>query len=746
MKKVLCLLIATVMCLSLLAPVSGAVFDDIADPELQASVSLLQNLGLISGYPDGSFRPGGSLTRAEFCTMAVMLSGVQDISAYEGFTIFPDVRANHWARGYINAAVRALRVVTGFPDGTFKPDMPISYAQAVTALMRLLGYTDGDVGLTWPHGYMTRASQIGLTKGIDLGFNEDISRGHAAQLLYNALFTPGKNGLKFSDMLGFMEQKVIILSQDGTGPDGKSRGLITIGGSGFYQYRTAFTIIDGSQGTLLVDGEGYALSWTPENQTVREIRAREVGPMSVTSSDGGRINNIPSDALVYINGVATNWINCWIDIPSGTALKFFFSAAGAIDYVFIDLSGDNYSGVLKILTSEPMGGRNPLPSLGIYVDARVFKNGVRVPYTNLRIYDVLLYNEDTRTVYASDFRITGIYENALPSREAPDEVITLGGRVFKLLPEVRVKLAERKIGEKLTFMFTSDGRVADVRSTGEDAYQPGIVKGDRSVELYNGITISGNETLPASFRPGTPVLACMPGAGKISVKAVSSQVGAELDLAGMMFGEAAITPYTIFYDLSGVGGNAVQVDLTSLPNTVPASGVISVGYEPGGRANLIILNNVTGDALFYGFTTIERGRFEINEVIDEFGDVHYIESPLPNLAHIETYYGKFTFEDTRSLARDSGEDAFGLAVGTNGNVIGNRACTRINNIRRSDFTGNAVMVSGALRPIPEGLLVYFVSTGAYIPVNEARFYSNNFSVYLDKPAAEGGKVRFIIAY
>ena len=89
MKKRFCvLLLVTVMCLGLLTPAATA-FPDINDQATRTAVTLLQNLGIVSGFPDGTFRPGASLTRAEFCTMIVMLSGIRDVLALKDLPFFP---------------------------------------------------------------------------------------------------------------------------------------------------------------------------------------------------------------------------------------------------------------------------------------------------------------------------------------------------------------------------------------------------------------------------------------------------------------------------------------------------------------------------------------------------------------------------------------------------------------------------------------------------------------------------------
>ncbi|MCL2153527.1 MAG: S-layer homology domain-containing protein [Oscillospiraceae bacterium] len=741
MKRAYVIIIAFIISLSLypglLAGSCSAEFDDISDQTVRTAATLLQNLGIVSGYGDGKFHPADNLTRAQFCKMAVMLSGTHDVGAYEKFTIFPDVRADHWGAGYINAAVRSLKMVTGYPDGTFKPDISVSFAQAVTTLMRLLGYTDSEVGLNWPHGYLDRASQIGLTKDLNLGANEAIDRGQAARLFYNVLFAKNASGTKYCDELGFTEVDAIIYRQDGTSPDGRLKGLLTIGGDGFYPCRYTLDIEEGSQGVLLVDGDGYALSWSPNAQTKKEITVKSTGPMSATGFDGDRIDNIPSDATVYINGEANTWAKCWIDIPSGLALRFFFGSSGVIDYIFLFQPTDD--GIVKILGVEPAAGQNPLPSLGIQANAQVLKNGVAASWADLRMNDVLVYSEEANIVNATDFRLTGIYENALPNREAPDEVITFGGQNFTLLPSVRLKLAGKKIGESLTFLFTQDGRVADIRSESSPSYQPGITVGDTSVMLYNGMVISGENRSIGFYGEGAPVLASMSDQGRLNLLTITAKGGLELDIKSMKAGATDIAPYAVFFDLSGAGGQAAIVDRAALPDTINAADVISVQIGPAGKADIIILRNVTGDARIYGFTSVERSNIDV----DEDGNV---SGSRVNSLVIENQNGKQTINDPRSVGRDSGSSVYGVAIGTNGNVLDSKSCIRVNNVRRSDFSGNeAVMVSGLLRPIPEGLLVYAQATKSYISIAEARLNFNNFTVFLDKPAADGGKPRFIMA-
>ena len=96
------------------------------------AVSTLSNAGIIAGYEDGSFKPNGYITRAEFATIAARFFDV----TYSGKDLFPDI-SGHWAKDYINQAANK-GFVNGYEDGTFKPDRNITRAEAVTLVNRTL--------------------------------------------------------------------------------------------------------------------------------------------------------------------------------------------------------------------------------------------------------------------------------------------------------------------------------------------------------------------------------------------------------------------------------------------------------------------------------------------------------------------------------------------------------------------------------------------------------------------------------
>ena len=188
--------------LALLAGTAGAAFKDITDENLAQAAASLDALAIMEGDGARNFQPNRSLTRAEFTKLAAASLGVGDATAYQSYTLFPDVLYTHWASGYIAAMVKSpdlakKQIIRGNADGTFTPEKPVTYGEACTMLLRMLDYTTADVGPIWPNDYVVKAQSLGLTKGAaSHGVNDPITRADAAIMLRNTLRTPTKGGEK----------------------------------------------------------------------------------------------------------------------------------------------------------------------------------------------------------------------------------------------------------------------------------------------------------------------------------------------------------------------------------------------------------------------------------------------------------------------------------------------------------------------------------------------------------------------
>lgn len=109
------------------------IFTDVQKGEwYNVSVSTMAKMGIVEGDPEGTFRPNESITRAEFAAIASRF----EVLSYDGSDLFSDI-SGHWAAEYINSAV-VRGWITGYADGTFRPDQNISRAEAMTLVNRVL--------------------------------------------------------------------------------------------------------------------------------------------------------------------------------------------------------------------------------------------------------------------------------------------------------------------------------------------------------------------------------------------------------------------------------------------------------------------------------------------------------------------------------------------------------------------------------------------------------------------------------
>ena len=189
LKKLTSMLVALMMVVSMFSGVAFAqdiTFSDVAaeHPFYQAIYNLV-NRGVLNGYEDGTFKPDNTITRAEFAKV-IMVSEIGDANIPANTTSKFSDTGSHWANKYIAAAVNA-GIINGYPDGTFKPDNTVTYAEAIKMAVCALGYGPViDTTLNpWYTGYIKQASSIGLTKGAVAVADTGASRGIVAQIINN---------------------------------------------------------------------------------------------------------------------------------------------------------------------------------------------------------------------------------------------------------------------------------------------------------------------------------------------------------------------------------------------------------------------------------------------------------------------------------------------------------------------------------------------------------------------------------
>ena len=187
-KKIVAGLLTATIVAAQAAVFASVLPEDVMGTRYEEPIQILNALGIMTGDEDGKFRPDDTIKRSEVAKMAIHAMGLDEAAkAASGVEVFPDVPAWHWANGYVNLAT-SQGIIIGDDEGNFRPDDEITYAEAMTIMVRANGYEPAaEQKGGFPQGYVVIGSQNGLNKNVTGSVSEPISRGNVAYMTTNAL-------------------------------------------------------------------------------------------------------------------------------------------------------------------------------------------------------------------------------------------------------------------------------------------------------------------------------------------------------------------------------------------------------------------------------------------------------------------------------------------------------------------------------------------------------------------------------
>ena len=294
MKKILSivLVIAMVMC-GLVTGFAASSFTDITDESTANAVEVLRLMGVVEGVGDGTYNPSGTLTRSEFAKLAVVSTHSDaDLSKYKNMTIFPDVKASEWFASYINMASKELKIILGCTDGLFHSERTISAGEAVTILLRLIGFTDEEVGGVWPYGHFQLAKDLGMLAGTSISSAAGtMTRADAAKLFVN---TVSADAHQKNNVFHLSNETVLISVNQG------AKTLKTKDGSYAMLKAISGNTLVGKAGYVVMDSKGNALSFIPKSVLSYDYPQAVV----LKSSDTATLNALAGNKTytIYKNG------------------------------------------------------------------------------------------------------------------------------------------------------------------------------------------------------------------------------------------------------------------------------------------------------------------------------------------------------------------------------------------------------------------------------------------------------------
>lgn len=783
--------ISLCLTLALTAATAGAAFSDISSGSLQQTASVLGSLGIMQGTGNNRFEPNRPLTRAEFCKLAVTAMGIDDASPYANYTIFPDVRASHWAARYVNAALRHPDfkdnyIIRGYADGTFGPDRQLTYGEVCTMLLCMLGYKESDIGPFWPADYIAQANALGLTRGISIkDAKTPVTRADAATMLLNTLGTAtrsdGQGGSPLISRVSSSTVENCILLETSETDSSLATDEALFYENGTLSARKTAGRLDrsliGVYGTLVIGkkGENVAVGVVPNTASRQETYevVNAAADRIVTKTGTFRPNR---DTPTYISRDSSaedsklkSLTEVWSSILPGDTLHAYYNEYGSLALLAV-LPGTSISHantfVYGIATSAN------IPS-----EYKIVKNGAVIDPSGLKKYDVVTLDAANRQALVSDTRVSGRYSEGGPTVSYPQEVKVYGNS-FRISDSAAAFFKDMKLKDYITLLFDADGNVAAAypRST-VSADMQGIVtaidEGKATVTLTNGITLR-NMDIDKLDKP-TALMGRLVSVSTNGDKAVltrrtlSGKTSGEWSLSDGKLGSKPVSSRVNVYEevLSGAPLSRIALSDISLAK-VPSSDIRYTVTDSAGTITTVILGDVTGDSWLYGMGSSKRNEriftppFSVGgRSWGELSDAEQkeYEKNHPSYDYFVTinYWNTDKHEKEEATFRvlnlPSGLTGGPIAVpkgySTDESIVNTsldiKKLKLIDTVDRTAFDGaSGVRTKDGYYALADQLGIYDTENREFIAtLQSAKSNYTKFALYANDTAEDGGKIRII---
>ncbi len=626
MKKILSAVI-TAVCISIAVPAFAANSKWQTDSEM---ASLLSGLNIMVGDDSGNFNFDNYVTRAEMAKIAVASSSYKNTVALGlQFSPFSDVKGSFWGAPYIRAAVSA-GIVEGFIDGTFRPNDTVSYEQAVTMMLRVLGYTESDFGASYPYGQLGTADGLKMTNGINGVIGTPMTRRDVAKLVCNTLDTKSKT--TGQDLIAvhdcrFVEDVTIIASS----VDDSSLGSDEISTSAG-KYRIDDTFDDGyvgAKGDMVIKDEKYFVAFSSEygQKADKYIVYSTLNDAILCYPDGNNTTikqfRLSDSTPCYKDSVAYTYGTLRSQMEMGDVLRIRYRTDGEVDSV--SYSEGKLTGPVKVMSQSW--------SENFVTDSntKVVRDGKQADKSAIQINDIVYYSEQLNMVMAYTQKITGVYEDAIPSKDLPRSIVVSGVTYEVEGVDAFNDLSSNgtvSIGDTVTLLMGRDGeKVAGVATVNTASGSvTGYITGSGKKQFKkNDGTSYTSYYVDVVTADGT--VYTYPTAGdkkanvnrvcKITIKDGVAQVGGAVK-ATSVSGEVSYSDMTI--GTKSVSDNVVILDVAQSAHTnvalytktymqridgikIDSGDILYTKTNAKGEITEMITQNVTGDMYSYGIVT-----------------------------------------------------------------------------------------------------------------------------------------------
>lgn len=750
-----------VLCVSALSFAARAEHTGILSTDENEKIQVLQLLEIMNGDENGDLNFDKAVTRAEFVKMAISASSYKDsVDKSVKLSAFPDVTSTHWASGYVVCAIKN-GLVTGYLDGTFKPENTVKLEEAVMICLKLLGYTSADFGASYPEAQLEKYKEISLDTGISATRGQVLTRHDCMKLIYNLLCTKTKQGAYYCTTLGYTKSEdntieyLSLLSEKMKGPvivsDLSYKNVIP------FDLSSATILFNGQQisaSTLKTDDVLY---YAAPFKTIWVYRDTVSGVCTGVSPDsekptsvtvGGKNYSLSTDKAAYK-------FSDFGELGKDVLVTLILGKDGSVvdakpaDASVIGMGEDSveYSDVVTATLKGPYIAKSNGKLLDdtkiILENAVVYKNNKQAEASDIKAFNVYYYSQTLNTVWVYDKTVSGTLESVSPSAMSPTSV-TVSGNTYTLETS-KAKydfstLGTYVVGDRVTLLLGKDGNVAGVTDTlqsSDTVYGVVIANGDKKYtdangKSYTADTVSVFTTAGETFTYESSSTAAVGRAVKVSVSETKVSVStlsspknasaaAEV-INAVKYGKFANNCEIIEYYNSNLYSSVFESRISGL--SISYTDIIYYKLNSDGEIEKLILDNVTGDLLEYGLLTEVNG---------------------------STY--KYII-DGEEQAYSSGDVMYTVSEGVAYFAISGNKISKIGNIggnvKIETITANkAYTEKGKEYGIADKARVY-VTRGVECEVYDAEDFDfspySHITGYYDDLPENGGKIRVFIVY
>lgn len=751
MKKLISFIVLTMLLSLATAPAHAAVTED------EGIISLLKELEIMQGDENGDMMLDRKVSRAEFAKIAIAASP-QKNSVAVGLrqSPFRDVPYTQWYAPYVKASVTAGYVV-GYLDATFRPENTVTYEEAATILLRVLGNDDSAYSDAYPYGQLAKAQSLDLLDDVNGEIGEELTRYQVMRMVYNTLgASMSQGGNLYSTHDTAMTENVDVIAtdeqDDSLGADKVFTSAGTYNKGDYFNDNSV-----GMTGTIYIKNNKDLVAFVPDNGTGGGYESYFVYSVLSNSSIVGYKNgyfeeiDVPDGATVYKNQSRTTYAAVKNTLEMGDTLYIKRTKNGSVDYVTYDTN--NLEGPVKVT------GDGWLSQLGASSSSKVFRSGVESTASSVLTNDIVYYSAPLDVVFAYTDKVTGIYEKASPTKDSPESV-TISGKEYKVESVEAFKdlssSGSYKYGDTITILLGRTGEVAGVAggsvqtasntassksgssagyvieagkkdftnadSTAYSSYYIKVVSPDGTVSEY-----------PTSSNYSTSVCSAVNitlknGKASISRKSSSSGLSGTVNASKGVIGSVSMADNIKILDTMGTAYDDVPAYCTVYPQRIDgvnltSSNVLYYSKNSAGEVDELILKDVTGDTYSFGVIT-SRDKTTGAYTIDFDGTQN-------------TYMTGFSSTAT-------GPHRFKMQ---NGTIKGMTQLSAYSGYI-TELTRTEAAIGTQKYLLSDKVVVYTrntASTYMKIPLDDAINGNYRLTAYYDRQQTSGGRIRIIIA-